>query len=119
MGRYYQGDIEGKFWFGVQTSDDGEFFGAQESHTDIIDYEIDCEDIEIVKEGIMKCKTKLRHSLLEYDPDTGFKPSFWNPLTETEQRYYSEWMARLTMGIKILEFFNKHPDDTCYFTAET
>jgi hypothetical protein len=30
MGRYYQGDIEGKFWFGCQSSDDGEFFGAKE-----------------------------------------------------------------------------------------
>ena len=30
MGRYYSGDIEGKFWFGVQSSTDGEFFGAEE-----------------------------------------------------------------------------------------
>lgn len=30
MGRYYSGDIEGKFWFGVQSSHDGEFFGAIE-----------------------------------------------------------------------------------------
>ena len=30
MGRYYDGDIEGKFWFAVQSSDDGEFFGAKD-----------------------------------------------------------------------------------------
>ena len=29
MGRYYNGDIEGKFWFGVQSSDDGDFFGSK------------------------------------------------------------------------------------------
>ena len=29
MGRYYDGDIEGKFWFGIQSSADGEFFGAR------------------------------------------------------------------------------------------
>ena len=27
MGRYYTGDIEGKFWFAVQSSDDADFFG--------------------------------------------------------------------------------------------
>ena len=25
MGRYYQGDIEGKFWFAVQSSNDADF----------------------------------------------------------------------------------------------
>jgi hypothetical protein len=118
MGRYYQGDIEGKFWFGVQNSDDGEFFGATECTTNIIDYEINCGDIEVVKEGIMLCKKRLRHALLEYDPDAGFKSSFWKYLTGDEQRYYSEWMARLEMGMKILIFFNDSPDNDCYFTAE-
>jgi len=28
MGRYYNGDIEGKFWFAVQSSDDADFFGV-------------------------------------------------------------------------------------------
>jgi sugar phosphate isomerase/epimerase len=27
MGRYYTGDIDGKFWFAVQSSDDADFFG--------------------------------------------------------------------------------------------
>ena len=43
MGRYYEGDIEGKFWFGVQSSDDGEFFGAQEQESNYIDYYVDKE----------------------------------------------------------------------------
>ena len=33
MGRYYHGDIEGKFWFGVQSSTDAEFFGVEEMQT--------------------------------------------------------------------------------------
>jgi len=28
MGRYYYGDIHGKFWVGVQSSDDASFFGV-------------------------------------------------------------------------------------------
>lgn len=29
MGRYYHGDITGKFWFGVQNSDDAKYFGVE------------------------------------------------------------------------------------------
>ena len=29
MGRYYFGDIEGKLWFGIQNSDDADFFGVE------------------------------------------------------------------------------------------
>jgi len=38
MGRYYDGDIEGKFWFGVQPSNDGEFFGCVEQEPTDINY---------------------------------------------------------------------------------
>ena len=41
MGRYYEGDIEGKFWFAVQSSDDGEYFGAEEQSGNYIDYYVD------------------------------------------------------------------------------
>ncbi len=40
MGRYYSGDIEGKFWFGVQPSDVAESFGAVEQEQYCIDYVI-------------------------------------------------------------------------------
>ena len=29
MGRYYRGDIEGKFLFGIQESNDADFFGTK------------------------------------------------------------------------------------------
>ena len=37
MGRYYDGDIEGKFWFGVQSSDDADFFGSKGYQPEYID----------------------------------------------------------------------------------
>ena len=46
MGRYYEGDIDGKFWFAVQSSDDGEFFGAEEQESNWIDYYVDKEIFE-------------------------------------------------------------------------
>ena len=123
MGRYYEGDIEGKFWFGVQSSDDGEFFGAQEQESSLIDYVVPNDDLDIVKEGIEVCKKKLRvcNALTLYTENScSFGASInWDYLTNTEQRYYAGWMARLEMGIKILIFFNESPEDSCYFTAET
>ena len=46
MGRYYHGDIEGKFWFGVQPSDDPKFFGAVEEPGDTVDYYT--EDLSLI-----------------------------------------------------------------------
>lgn len=48
MGRYYDGDIEGKFWFGVQSSDDGEHFGSEECESNVIEYRQDREVFEDV-----------------------------------------------------------------------
>ena len=31
MGRYYTGQISGKFWFGIQDSTDADFFGTEYS----------------------------------------------------------------------------------------
>jgi hypothetical protein len=62
MGRYYHGDIEGKFWFAVQSSDDGEFFGAIPS---AVDYTVN--NIEGVEEGIKKCQIALGENLVRLD----------------------------------------------------
>jgi len=41
MGRYYNGDIEGKFWFAVQPSNAPERFGATEFEPTHINYYLD------------------------------------------------------------------------------
>ena len=38
MGRYYCGQITGKFWFGVQSSSDASYFGVK--HKDIVQYQV-------------------------------------------------------------------------------
>jgi len=53
MGRYYDGDIEGKFWFGVQSSDDAEFFGAKEREPMFVEYGV--EDMAEVDKGLDMC----------------------------------------------------------------
>lgn len=51
MGRYYSGDIEGKFWFAVQSSDAAERFGVSGGEPGYISYYAEEENLpEIEKE---------------------------------------------------------------------
>jgi hypothetical protein len=52
MGRYYSGDIEGKFWFGLQSSDAAGRFGGEEREPQYIEYYFDEEHLEEVNEEI-------------------------------------------------------------------
>ena len=85
MGRYYQGDIEGKFWFGVQSSDDANNFGGSEIELQDDDGEIyeleyffNKEDLESINEGIQTCITDLgefRSKLDEvFSSSNGYNP---------------------------------------------
>ena len=60
MGRYYTGDIEGKFWFGIQSSTAGERFGAYETRNNI-DYQAD--DLEEAEEEIKNIEYKLQDKI--------------------------------------------------------
>ena len=61
MGRYYNGDIEGKFWFAVQSSDDADFFG-QQGEARFLNYYFDAEDLPKIEEGIKKMQRLFRSS---------------------------------------------------------
>jgi len=52
MGRYYSGDIEGKFVFGVQASDAGVRFGAVEEEWAYTQYIVDREDYSKIKKEL-------------------------------------------------------------------
>ena len=67
MGRYYSGDIEGKFWFAVQDSTDASHFGGYESP--IVDdetnetvgshYSFTKEDLPDIQDALDRCITGL------------------------------------------------------------
>ena len=145
MGRYYDGDIEGKFWFAVQSSDDGEFFGAKDItelnqvtedgdddyHSGYIDYCIDNNNIDSVLEGIRICKGCLGENgkiLMDFfQTNTGYneemiikhyKDEHNIKISEDEVLGHLQYVARLQLGIQILIFFNQNPDKDCNFTAE-
>ena len=52
MGRYYYGDIEGKFWFGVQSSDAADRFGSIGCEPNYINYYYSKENLPDVQEEI-------------------------------------------------------------------
>lgn len=122
MGRYYSGDIEGKFWFGVQDSQDGEFFGAEAEEARSIDYVV--SDLNKVKEGISTCLDKLGDNLAKLDKffnenngyndqmllDAGFK--------EDELHTIMVWYARLALGKKIRDYMEENNEEECHFEAE-
>ena len=55
MGRYYNGDIEGKFWVAVQSSGDADFFGV-EGHSNYLDYYFDKDNLDTINSGIKECR---------------------------------------------------------------
>jgi len=132
MGRYYSGDIEGKFWFGVQASDDADFFGGQQAEPSSIQYAFSEDDLPNIRQGIADClvalgdnKEKLdfffgegggytqeklsQHLGLPFN--SGDPESRDNPVTNL-----LEWYARLELGEKILRCVEKK--GSCDFEAE-
>jgi len=140
MGRHYDGDIEGKFWFAVQSSDDGEYFGAiditeentdSDYHDGFVDYVIYFSDIDRVKDGIDLCKRQLRGNYLILNEfflsNNGYNDEMIIKhyqktrgihINESFLREQLTIFARLDFGTQILLYFNENPGEDCHFTAE-
>ena len=128
MGRMYSGDIEGKFWFGVQSSDDASFFGGQENEPNYINYSFDKkEDLPKIEKGIAQCikelgkyKTKLHEFFTTGKGKNGYNDEMLVEklkIPESKVRTLLEWYARLELGQKILKCVKKN--GYCAFEAET
>ena len=63
MGRYYTGDIEGKFWFGLQPSDAPSRFGGTEQEPAYITYDFQEEDLEEVEQEVKAIEESLGDKL--------------------------------------------------------
>lgn len=127
MGRYYSGDIEGKFWFGVQSSDDAKHFGGievneiDEESEEVcgLRYSFGSKDLEDINTGILECIRVLGDNLgnlgdyfseggkgyLGYNPvemckDFGL-PTEGSHAVGKEYRAMMEWYARYLLGIRI------------------
>ena len=52
MGRYYNGDIEGKFWFAVQSSNAADRFGSEGYEPSYINYSFDKSHIPTINKEL-------------------------------------------------------------------
>ena len=104
MGRYYEGDIDGKFWFGVQSSSDADYFGVEGSTPGFLDYNFEKDDLDKVAVGISECKRyleKYEDKLDKFfdDLDGGYNNEMLTKVlgvvSEKDVRRILEWYARL------------------------
>lgn len=128
MGRYYSGDIEGKFWFGVQSSTDADYFGVQ-GHATHLNYYFQEKDKDNIKIGISECERYLQGYKKKIDEFFELNQSYNDEMllsflkengsmikTEGQVKQLLEWYARLYLGEKILNCVEKHGH--CSFEAE-
>ena len=128
MGRYYHGDIEGKFMFGVQSSTDADFFGVEGEATHL-SYGFNNEDLPKVEDGIKECEGVLGEYLEHIDKFFKENDSFSSErlakylteilgknVTEENTRFNLEWYARLELGREIRDCVKEN--DYCGFEAE-
>jgi hypothetical protein len=118
MGRYYSGDIEGKFWFGVQSSNAADRFGVQGYEPSFIQYHFEQEDLEGVEEEIANIEEKLGDKLKVIE-DFFASRDFYNDedlkgagITSDELSEYAD----LKLGIKIRDCIKEN--GACSFDAE-
>ena len=123
MGRYYSGDIEGKFWFGTQSSDDADFFGVQGYQPNYLEYNFTKDDLKSIKQGIKICLKELDEYKIKIDKFFKKENSYTDEMLAksldvdlTNAKNLLMWYARLLLGEKIL----KCVEDTgeCNFEAE-
>lgn len=123
MGRYYSGDIEGKFWFGIQSSNDADFFGVEGMRPDRLNYYFEKEDLNKVEKGIKICLEKLGEFKEKLDNFFKEKDSYNDKqivdellIKEEEVQNLLEWYARLHLGEQIKKCLEEHGE--CSFEAE-
>ena len=120
MGRYYNGDIDGKFWFAVQPSDAGERFGAVQIEPYYIEYEIDKEDSynDIVKElENIKSRSEIDKIEAMFKKENSYNDDTLKEygVNKKDIREYADYQ----LGKQIKDWFDDNPDeDTLCFQAE-
>jgi len=120
MGRYYRGDIEGKFWVAVQSSDDGEYFGMRDSQNYIEYYS---DDLETAEKGVQECldtlgkyKKEIDKYLTKYQSYTNEKLAKTLNISVDKLKELLVWYARLRLGNKIVACIKEQ--GSCYYSAE-
>ena len=118
MGRYYNGDIDGKFWFGLQSSDAADRFGVMGYEPDYIVYNFQEQDLEGVENEIKNIEEtlgdKLRILDKFFEENNGYNYELLEKIgiTKDELRDYAD----LGLGKQIRDCIKE--TGQCSFDAE-
>ena len=118
MGRYYDGDINGKFWFGVQSSNAADRFGQKGYEPSYIEYYYENDDLDEVEAEIKRIEDKLGDKLLVLNKFFTDNSSYNEEMLTNagiSDGEVSEY-ADLQLGIKIRDCIKER--GYCEFTAE-
>jgi hypothetical protein len=127
MGRYYDGDIDGKWWFGVQSSTTPEKFGAEPIYS-FIEYTICNNDdftdaMDELKKGLGD-KIKILDEF--FDKQIAYSD---NDLLEYVKKTHSEYTkselgndlscyADYKFGLDVAKHFKESGEDYCSISSE-
>ena len=127
MGRYYSGDIEGKFAFAIQNSDAADRFGVKGQLPDYLEYYYDEENLEELQKelkniedafGEHKSALKIYFDLYKRQDDAPLSFSSYikeGGLPELTEHQISEYYDYL-LGRKILDCIKE--TGSCSFDAQ-
>jgi hypothetical protein len=118
MGRYFSGDIEGKFWFALQSSDCADRFGVSGHQPSVLHYHFEESDLEGVEQEIANIEENLGDKIKIIDDffetNNGYNDKMLADanITQDELREYAD----LGMGKKIRDCIIEN--GYCSFEAE-
>lgn len=118
MGRYYSGDVNGKFMFAVQSSDAHTRFGAEEVEPSYIDYEIHrdsyddiVKELDLIDKGSIERVSKMFEENNSYNDETQKQYN----VTQEDLSEYADY----NLGKQVKDYFDDNPEENyCYLEAE-
>lgn len=118
MGRYYSGDINGKFWFAVQSSTAADRFGSSYYEPNYVEYSFDESHLEECEAEIQRILDNLgdKKQVLDdfFSKPTGYTDKDMEDLGISKKEL--EDYADLELGIQIRDCIKENGE--CNFQAE-
>ena len=115
MRRYYSGDIDVKFWFGIQSSDAADRFGYIGEQPSSLEYNFDKDEhLPIIKKELKAIKKNLgsKLKLIERSIENNIIVQKLEGITEQDISEYADYL----LGLKIKESLEEN--GSCFFEAE-
>ena len=122
MGRYFNGDINGKFMFGVQDSRAADRFGVEHTEPNLIEYYFNESDLENVEKELKHIEDTIGKDNMNKIDEYFVNAAFYDDNEMKEAKMLGIWnkhkvdYADYKLGIKIRDCIKEQ--GCCEFTAE-